>query len=651
MHNGPAGKTALSLDHKIRREDIQALRGYAVLLVVLYHSDLLALKSGFLGVDIFFVISGFLITGLISRSLDDGTFNLRLFYFRRAKRLLPAAYVTLAVTALLAPSFLTISQIKSFQEQVIGAVTFTANIVFWKQSGYFESGIYTKPLLHFWSLSVEEQYYLLIPWLLIALAAKRRLLMIATIIGASLIYCFTLANATPSAKFYFLFTRAWELGLGSIGALVSPLISRYMHTLFWPGVGALMIVPFLPSPGHAPGISALAICTATLAIILRRHEAAPPPVRLLAIVGDFSYSLYLVHWPIFVFVRSGYFGQQPPALVVALALALSLLLGYLLYRLVERPAHLANISPSWSATGAAVVCSVAIICLPPAISAATRPPVESARPGRLNQGLAGICDQAGMFAALRECRTSPHPEILVWGDSHAMHLLPGMKDAAGGVMQATRSACPPFLGIAHFLESSPVYTRDAARKCIEFNDSVLRALDAEPSVKVVALAAALSFYRASLSLMQRQEPGWLESSMSEDAVVAAVKQTVDRIRATGRKVVLVESPPYAGFNIGGCLERRAGGLWTFGKFSDCKFTLDDYERASAPEIHLLQEISSRADIDEVGFGKALCPGGVCEPLLDGKIVLYFDGAHLTYEGSEYLGKKMHLPDLLLAAAR
>jgi peptidoglycan/LPS O-acetylase OafA/YrhL len=164
----------VKLDQARKRYDIQALRGYAVLLVLLFHSGVDALRSGFLGVDIFFVISGFLITGLIVRGLDGGTFSVGHFYFRRAKRLLPAAYITLIATAALAPYFLTASQIPPFHQQIIGAVTFTANLVLWKQSGYFDAAATAKPLLHFWSLAVEEQYYLVTPLVLVLTPARWR---------------------------------------------------------------------------------------------------------------------------------------------------------------------------------------------------------------------------------------------------------------------------------------------------------------------------------------------------------------------------------------------------------------------------------------------------------------------------------------------
>ena len=202
------------------RIDIQALRGLAVLLVVFYHARLGPPVAGYLGVDIFFVISGFLITGLVRKSIERGDFSFTQFYFRRAKRLLPAAYVTFLVTVLCAPVILGSEELNDLVAQVVGAVTFTANIVLWQQAGYFEGPAELKPLLHVWSLSIEEQYYFLLPASLVLI--PRRFWLPAAIATAalSLALCIVGGYWKPIATFYLLPTRAWELAIGSIGALV-----------------------------------------------------------------------------------------------------------------------------------------------------------------------------------------------------------------------------------------------------------------------------------------------------------------------------------------------------------------------------------------------------------------------------------------------
>jgi len=239
------------------RRDLQALRGVAIALVLLYHLGLPGLQAGYLGVDIFFTISGFLITRIIIRSLDAGDFSFAAFYFRRAKRLLPAAYLAFAATIAAAPFFLSGQELHALVAQVAGSVSFTGNIALWLQSGYFDGRADVKPLLHVWSLSLEEQYYMLLPAALFCL--PRRFATPAITVGtlASLLLCLYFAPLKPGASFYLLPTRAWELGVGSIGVLA--LTGRFpaaWKLLAIPCSLALPGIPFFPVRGFAPGSDA-----------------------------------------------------------------------------------------------------------------------------------------------------------------------------------------------------------------------------------------------------------------------------------------------------------------------------------------------------------------------------------------------------------
>ena len=202
------------------RLDIQALRGWAVLVVVLDHMGLGILPAGFLGVDIFFVISGFLITGIIVQSLSKNDFSFTSFYMRRAKRLLPAAFVVIASTAVASAWFLTSSEMLSLNDQVAGALTYTINFVLMGQVDYFATEAETKPLLHMWSLAVEEQFYLILPLLLVLTPRSYTLRLV--VIGAilSFVVCSLLRSSYPNATFYMLPFRAWEFLLGSAAILL-----------------------------------------------------------------------------------------------------------------------------------------------------------------------------------------------------------------------------------------------------------------------------------------------------------------------------------------------------------------------------------------------------------------------------------------------
>jgi peptidoglycan/LPS O-acetylase OafA/YrhL len=322
------------------RADIQALRGWAVALVVLYHAGLPGLPGGYLGVDLFFVLSGALITGLIRDAVDAGQFRCRDFYLRRARRLLPAALVTLTATTLAAAWVLDAPEWVDFRDQLAGTLAFSANWVLWSQTGYFEGAAELKPLLHMWSLALEEQYYLLLPPLLLALPRGHWRGAMLALTAVSALLCGAASRFDPSAAFYTLPCRAWELGLGSCvalapggGAGANPtLVQR--HLLRVTACAVLAGVPLLTLPGPHPGWGAVWVAGAT-AVLLRwpplqaglpagglpsgpagRAVAAlrRTAASLLVGLGNRSYSLYLVHWPLFALLHNASLGAELPAL-------------------------------------------------------------------------------------------------------------------------------------------------------------------------------------------------------------------------------------------------------------------------------------------------------------------------------------------------
>lgn len=636
------------------RTDIQALRGLAVLLVLLFHAKLSFLPAGYLGVDVFFVISGFLITGLIVKSLDLGRFSFGDFYWRRAKRLLPAAYVTFFATAALAPLFLGQAELRDFSKQLLGALTFTGNIALWQQTGYFEGAGEQKPLLHVWSLALEEQYYFLLPAMLVLLPQRHRLKLAVFACLASLGLCLIGSIYKPIATFYLLPTRWWELGVGSIGALAYGQSRLYLlaRWLFWPSLLALILLPLFPLGSSHPGMDAVLVCSATLMLILRNHPGlnARLPTCALAWVGNFSYSLYLIHWPLFAFANNAWTGEpvgELPLLARLGLLAAALLLGWLLYRLVELPVRDAKIdfSPRLLFRGLSVSLVLLLTGFGVASISAGDNRHQWAR--RANMGFSSVCEYQADFQPRAECRSRERPALLVWGDSYAMHLVPGLAAVGNeaGVIQATRSACGPMLDVAPVERvASKGYNQQWAERCMSFNRSVLDWLRSADSVKWVVLSSSWFQYldREKFQLLQRLPSDALQTLPADAGLaLAGLQRTVRQIHALGKKAVLVAPPPGSKFDIGACLQRRAEGKVSFGASDDCAIDLQQYHQSRAAILALLARLPAEAGIEVLRLDPYLCDSRRCVAELDGRF-LYRDAGHLSYDGSTLLAQRAGL---------
>ena len=655
---------------KLPRVDIQALRGLAVLLVVLYHVKVGAVTAGYLGVDIFFVISGYLITSLVATAIDRGDFRLGDFYFRRAKRLLPAAYVTFAVTAVLAPWFLNQGELRDLVAQIIGAVTFTGNFVLWQQTGYFEGAGDLKPLLHVWSLAIEEQFYFLMPAALLFIKPSRWLVVGISLVLVSLGLCILAGMWKPIATFFLLPTRAWELLIGSVGALylarnrglVPSHITGAVTLLFFPSLLCLLFLPFFPLDGAHPGLNAVLVCVATLVVILRNSHwlNSSLPIRLLARIGDISYSLYLVHWPIISFVKNSWVGRSPevPIDLRLATLALSFVLAYLLYRFVENPFRKHNLHPSRSLIGKLAVSSVLLVSITPAAMFAMPAQIDFKDVRRPNFGFSETCEYKTLYVPHPNCQNSEKPGLLVWGDSLAMHLVPGLTNEwkGDGVIQATRSQCGPFLGMApRQIEKrgQELYFGQLwAEDCIKFNQSVIEFLSRTPSIQTVVLSSTFSQYitKQNFQHVVSDGTGFVSLPVGTANALESLRRTVEEIRKLGRRVVLVAPPPSSDFNIGGCLERQLSGAVVFGGRPDCAIDWAEYQVKRADVWEFLNLGSAHANVSVIRFDPWLCNDTACKTLIEGTMV-YRDALHLSYSGSELMAKRMNLGRLIREQAK
>ena len=453
------------------RPDVDGLRMVAVTLVLLFHAGL-GFSGGFIGVDVFFVISGFLITGLILKEQDAGKFSLANFWVRRIRRIIPAATV-MVVTVLVAGFFLLLpTDYADLGKSTVAQQLMLSNVYFWRNTGYFDGPSDLKPLLHTWSLAVEEQFYLGYPFLLMVLYRYGRRVTIITLallgIGSLAISEFGVRHH-PCAAFFLLPTRAWELIIGGlICFLPNPtrIPSWLLALCSWLSLATILGAGwFYTSTTPFPGFTALVPSVATAALIYANSIRLSVPAAVLAtkpavFIGLLSYSLYLWHWPILAFVRY-WLGIELSIWIGVCCIILSLVLAYLSWAIVETPFRRPKKEVCWRSlvlVSSAACCvlglSVAVVSTR---GARFRLPMSVVKFDVTNEG--GVSKEFGSRLADARSGNLPHIgtpvenpdklDFVVWGDSHARMIaetcdrLAQEKNVTGVV--AAKSSTPPFL--------------------------------------------------------------------------------------------------------------------------------------------------------------------------------------------------------------
>jgi peptidoglycan/LPS O-acetylase OafA/YrhL len=483
------------------RPEIDGLRAIAVMLVVNFHAFPEAMPGGFIGVDIFFVISGFLITGIIVRELDQQRFSLVAFYNRRIRRIFPALIVVLGATLVLGWLWMLPGAYAQLSGDVFAGAAFFANIALLLQSGYFDVESAKKPLLHLWSLGIEEQFYLFWPLMLMLIARLRLgILAAVSVVGvASFVLNVMLIDSNPVATFYLPFTRAWELLAGAAlacgwnlvnhGSTASNLRATVGLVLIATAAGVLDTKSAFPGWWAVlPVAGAALLLSAPAAWFCRALLASPPLVW----IGLISYPLYLWHWPLLVFFAIIKFG--PLTLVEReLILGLSALLAWATYWLVESPIRFGRPSPLKVGGLAAAMVLIAVaggvvvqgrgfdFRLPAEIRAMADVPTQSSQ-WRVHECLLDLSHEMSFAESCVD--RDRRPLIFVWGDSTAGALLPGLRKAQEvrdfGIAQFTSSSCIPALNV------------DVAGvpNCRAINDEILaRAREINPDIVLLHGAA------------------------------------------------------------------------------------------------------------------------------------------------------------------
>lgn len=647
-----------SLDY---RSDIDGLRAVAITTVVLFHAGIWPFTGGYVGVDVFFVISGYLITSILIADAGAGAPSILRFYERRIRRIFPALFAMLLFVLVAGLVLFMPFDLRRVGMQTVAATAFASNVLFWLQAGYFDASAVLKPLLHTWSLAVEEQYYFAYPLLVAAVmrrAPHRLFHIVAGIAAASFVIGIAQLSFDPIGAFYLPLGRAWQLMLGGMLALRPPaqISARVAHTaglaglalIVWSAIAFTAQTPF-------PGLNALAPCIGAALIIASGHVPGALAARLLSLpaivgLGLISYSLYLWHWPLIVFARYALM-REMTAIETAGIMALSIGAAWASWRYVEQPfrrpraAHdpARSRAPLFAAAAGAMALSIAaglalfrLDGLPGRLSPAARDVAVGAFDTALGRS---ACDRksaadiaAGNVCTLGEERAEPSFAVLA--DSIGIAMLPGIDAAARAAgrrgLILTQSGCYPLLGVRN--RPSNTSPRDACSSVIA---SAVELVKSRPAIGTVMLigrwanATEGSTFGVDATSdwfildQQTREPGYDENRR---VFQRGIIRTADAL--AGRRLVIVHGLPEQRFNV----PRSAGLARHLGRLVEIDVTRTELEARQAWVRAAVTNLRDPYKLQPIDLTGAMCSEARCPATRDGRS-LYSDDNHLTRYGA------------------
>ncbi|HVV32174.1 MAG TPA: acyltransferase family protein [Vitreimonas sp.] len=638
---GTAGGTDALRSGRGLRLDIQGLRAIAVLSVVLYHASADWMPGGFAGVDIFFVISGYLIAGILLAEMERGAYSLSGFYERRVRRLFPALFVMLAAVLTFAAFTLSPGAYQELAKTAFTTIFFASNFTYLGLSNYFDTAAHFRPLLHTWSLAVEEQFYLIFPIVLFVIVKFARpwlrvILCVAAI--GSLAGCLWAMQEYQSAAFYLAPFRAYELLIGAVLAGLSfpkraPAWLR--HALSIAGLvliaGSLVL---LNRQAPFPGLAALPPCLGAAAVIFAGANAPSVGGRwisgpIFAYFGALSYSLYLWHWPVFVLARSALL-HEPAVWQQLLLIAFAIALATLSWRFVEQPFLKRGHTRRVLLTAAAAMAAGA---------AGIFPIIHSdGAPARFNRAALQLFAAEDDYSPYRwtchdfltnqvrayeeTCvlgapRSTPH--LAVWADSHGVELsaaLAGRLAARGqSLLQLTASGCPPSLD----------YSRFDMPRCAAHNAATLDALENDRRIQTVVVATNY------LSYPHKDWP----------RIFAGQARALSALAAHGKHIVLVYPIPVFDYDVPTAL----GILRAYGApLSDFTISRAGFEAEVAEGTAFLDRERDLINAATIHPVELLCDDITCPGYRAEVGVLYFNHDHMSQSAAKFVVAHMPLPD-------
>lgn len=642
LEQGPALPRGISSSLRYR-PDIDGLRAIAVLPVVLFHAGL-GFSGGYVGVDIFFVISGYLISLVLLRDWERGKYSIALFYERRVRRIIPALFVVIAFCFAISLGLLIPKDFYSFSTSVVATTTFLSNIAFYEQSGYFATAAHYKPLLHTWSLAVEEQFYILYPpllWLSLKYARKILPWLILSLLALSLAASEVAVWLRPDAAFYLSPFRAWELLVGCFLALdVLPRLNRAIERNLLATAATFLIayaVFFYSSDTPFPGLSALLPCLGAAGLIYsnslgKTFVGDVLSSRPFVFIGQISYSLYLWHWPLLVCARLFLF--RPLTRWEGLEIAvLSVVVAAISWRFVERPFRQATMDRRRvfvvASSGAAALLALGISGL-----------LSDGFPRRYDPkvvALAGLVDSTqthdwlsahGMSSCFQgenhvdptgiaRCMTpvSGRKNILVWGDSHAAYAFPGVWKMARGENLGAR--------LVSLASCTPTLSGSETPSCFRFVHLVAAQIEPKRYNAVVLFGHWFGWERHWHSEQRRRE------------LFQKIDQTISLIHAKGIRVILVGPLPEYDEPLPVILARQLAMHSQYLNAQDhLEHGLFSFDQDMRARFHGIPGVIYVSALD------AVCPGRKCQTQTATGVPVEADASHFSVAGSIAVARSM-----------
>lgn len=640
------------------RPEIDGLRAVAVLAVALFHGELGPFGGGFVGVDVFFVISGFLITGIIWRAIEQGRFSLAHFYERRIRRILPALMAVVLVVILFTLLFKTPREARSFGESISFLGLFASNFFFLQERGYFAAPLDQFTLLHTWSLAVEEQFYIVFPLLLMALGAfaKGRVrLVVWALTAVSFFAAAAMVFSDAQLTFFAAPFRFWELSLGAVLAIGAvPALTRpeWREAASAIGLGLIAFSVFsYDETTLFPGLAALPPCLGTALIIHANADAERHGLTFvgrglawgpMVFIGLASYSFYLWHWPALSFAQ--YVAIRPltpieasAVLIVSFGLAVASLYW------IERPFRQAN-----GVMARRPLFIVAAACLLGLIGLGVFLQESKGWPGRLpSEVVAMTTGEAMEFGVRRDCLSehdrldpagrdaifvifcrigdvSQQPKTLLWGDSHALGVSPafdeGGKQSGKSVVMTSRAACPPMVGYEY-------YPTETWAGCVKHNQAVLDNIERLGIERVLLFATWGGYANRAL----KGEPPRIDAAEFE----ARLRATIEGAQARGADVVIGTSVPVYRYSVPSTLARVA----LFGTPNPIDRSRETYDAKQRVEREVIDRLAAEYEIEVFPLHEALCDERECA-VERGGLPLYSDHGHLNVLATRPLGGRV-----------